>query len=84
MQTLVVGASVIDVALVVDVQGPQKERHLANGRLLNVALPQLFADFQKLRGGGIFAHQKASQVVAHAADEMLRFKAFADDVVEQK
>lgn len=39
MQTLVVGAAVIDIALVVDVQGSQKEWHLANGGLLYVALP---------------------------------------------
>lgn len=84
MQALVVGAAVIDVALIVDVQGSQKEWHLANGGLLYVALPQLFADFQQLHGGGIFAHQKASQMIAQSADEMLRFKAFADDVVEQE
>ena len=63
MQAFVVGAAVIDVALIVDVQGSQKEWHLANGGLLNVALPQLFADFQQLHGGGILAHQEASQMV---------------------
>ena len=84
MQALVVGAAVIDVALVVDVQSSQQEWHLANGGLLNVALPQLFADFQQLHGGDILAHQEASQMIAQAADKVLWLKAFADDVVEQE
>ena len=84
MQAFVVGSAVIDVALVVDFQCLNQEGQGTGLRLRQVPLPQLFADFQKLHRDGVFANQKAPQVVAHAADEMLRLKALADDVVQDK
>ena len=82
MQSLVVRTAVVDVALVVDFQGFDQERQGTGLRLVHIALLQLIADFQQLQRNGVFAHQKASQMVAHAADKMLGFKAFADDVVQ--
>ena len=84
MQAFVVGGTVVDVALVVDFQGADKEGHGAGLRLRQVTLPQLLADFQELYGNRVLAHHEASQMVAHAVDKMLGLEAFADDVVEDK
>ena len=84
MQPLVACGTIVDVALIVDVQGSHQEGQGAARSLFDVALAELFADFEKLYRGGVFTYQQAAQVVAHAGDEVLRLKAFVDDVVHQQ
>ena len=84
MQALVVGGTVVDVALVVDFQRLDEERHGAGLRLGQIPLPQLFTDFKELHRDGVLAHHEAPQMVAHAVDEMLGLKALADDVIEDE
>ena len=84
MQAFVIGGTVVDVALVVDFQGFGEEGKGTGLRLRQIALPQLLADLQELYRDRVLAHQKASQVVAHAADKMLRLKAFADNVIQDE
>ena len=84
MQPFVVGCPIVNVTLVVDFQGTDEEGHWASLRLCQVTLPKLFTDFQKLYRNWVFTHHEASQMVAQAVDEMLRLKAFADDVVEDE
>ena len=64
MQTFVVGAAVVDIALVVDVQGFDKEGYWAVLGLRQIALSQLLADLKELYSDGVFAHHQAPQVVA--------------------
>ena len=84
MQPLVVGRTIVDVALVVDFQGLDEERHLACLRLRDVALAQLVAYFKKLCRGGVFADEQTSHVRAHSSYEMVRLETFADDVVQHE
>ena len=84
MQPFVAGVAIVEVALVVDIQSLHQEGQGTTRRLLDIALAKLFADLQQLCCGGILAHQQASQMVAHASDEMLRLKALADNVVDNQ
>ena len=84
MQALVVGGTVVDVAFVVDFQGPDEERHRAGLRLRQIPLPQLLTDFKKLHRTRVLTHHEASQMVAHSTYKMLWLKAFADNVVQDK
>ena len=84
MQALVVGRAIVDVALVVDFQGLDEERHLACLRLRDVALAHLLAYFKKLRGSRVFADEQTAQMCPHSSHEMMRLKALADDVVEHQ
>ena len=84
MQALVVGSAVVDVALVVDFQGLNQEGQGTGLRLHEVTLPQLLADLQELHCRRVFADQQASQMVSHTADKVLRFKTFANNVVQDE
>ena len=84
MQPFVASGTIVDVALVVDIQSLDKEGQGAALCLIDIALAELFAHFEKLNGGGVLAYQQAAQVVAHARDEVLGFETFVDDIVHQK
>ena len=84
MQAFVVGRTIVYVALIVDFQSLNQEGQGTSLRLRQIPLPQLLADLQKLHRNRVFAHHQASQMIAHSADKMLWFKAFADDIIEDE
>ncbi len=66
MKSFVAAAPIIDIALVVEVQSLNEEGQGTALRLIDITLPELFADLQELGCGRVFAHHQASQMIAHA------------------
>ena len=83
-KSLVLGAPVLHIGLVQDVQSTHEEKQICPGRLVLEFGLDVLRHFEELKRLGILCHHQISQVTGPSCDEVMRIETSRHDLIEEQ